>query len=229
MRPVYGLGIFIPAAVGSRAGPRLPHADLRGRGARRDPHGSADGRVHRAPCGQDRARPRRAAERDVRQRAGADHRLLRPERRAPGGRQGLDRRLDHRQHPAGARCGDAGRRAQARQADLQPHGRHRPGGHAAAGADRADPARRVPARARRRPARRQRGAGGLRLRPRAPLVRRRDHPDGQLRGRPDLLPAHPPGRVQPLRRAGRGGRARRGVVDEALADLAGAWQPCWSA
>ncbi len=64
---------------------------------------------------------RRPAQRHLRQRAGADHRPVRPQRGAAGGGQGLDRRLDHRQHPAGARRLDADRRAQAPAPDASTH------------------------------------------------------------------------------------------------------------
>ena len=52
------------------------------------------------------------AQRDVRQRARADHRVLRAARRTPGGRQGVARRLGDRQLAARARRGDGDRRAQ---------------------------------------------------------------------------------------------------------------------
>ena len=61
---------------------------------------------------------RRPAQRHLRQRAGADHRPVRAQRGPAGGRQGLDRRLDHRQRPARPRRLDAGRRP--------AHGRSRP-------------------------------------------------------------------------------------------------------
>ena len=73
------------------------------------------------------ARDRRPAQRHLRQRAGADHRPVRAQRGPAGGRQGLDRRLDHRQRPARARRLDAGRRHQARAPDVQPAGGQHPG------------------------------------------------------------------------------------------------------
>ncbi len=155
---------------GARA--REPSARVQRSRAGGDSVRRRDGRGHGGDRRQERARDRRPPERDVRQRAGADHRLLRAARGPPGGREGLDRRLDHRQRAAGD-----GRRVgrgwlDARQADLQPDRSQRPVGDADARAGRADLPRALPADPRRQPSRRGRRARGLRLGPREALARR---------------------------------------------------------
>ena len=122
----YLLAPLIPIAVVARPRGRPGDGRLRRLGAGDHPHGGADGAGDRGAGGALGPGHRRPAQRHLRQRAGADHRPLRPRPGAAGGGQGLDRRLDHRQHPAGPRRGDAGRRDRPRQTVLQPHQRQHP-------------------------------------------------------------------------------------------------------
>ena len=80
-----------------------------------------------------RARPRRAAQRDVRQRRRADHRLHGAARGRDRDRQGLAHRIDPRQPAHGARAGDARRRLAAQGADVQPPRRRERRQHDGAG------------------------------------------------------------------------------------------------
>ena len=116
-----------PAGDRPRARPRRPGADLLRRRGRDRADGGADGPGDRGAGGQVGSRRRRPAQRHLRQRPGADHRPDRAQRGPSGGGQGLDRRLDHRQHPARARRLDAGRRDQARPPDVQRPGGQHPG------------------------------------------------------------------------------------------------------
>ena len=116
---------LIPAGGGAGSGPRLGRARLRHLGARDHPDGGADGPRHRGAGGALGPGHRWPAQRHLRQRAGADHRPLRPRPGPARGGQGLDRRLDHRQHPARARRRDAGRRDRPGEADLQQDRRQR--------------------------------------------------------------------------------------------------------
>ena len=130
------------------ADPRKRRCDLHHGGPRRGAAGGPDGQGHRGARGPLRSRDRWTAERDVRKLPGADHRLLRASGGSAGGRQGDHHRLDHRQHPAGARSGDAGRRLEPQGADVQHQGGRSPVGHALARDDGARDAGRLPARRR---------------------------------------------------------------------------------
>ena len=134
VRPVHYLGIFIPIAVGLELAHASPVLIFGAAALGVIPTAAVMGEATEHLAAQTGPGHRRLPQRDLRQRAGADHRLLRAQGGAPGGRQGLDRRLDHRQHPARAGRGDARRRPQARQAGVQPDGRPRAVGDAAAGA-----------------------------------------------------------------------------------------------
>ena len=79
----------------------------------------------------------------------ADHRARRPARRPPRRGEGLDRRIDCRQHPAGARRRHAGGRAAAPGTAIQRSGGELAGDDADAGRDRAGPPRRLSQPARR--------------------------------------------------------------------------------
>ncbi len=132
--------------------------------------------------------------------------LIRSQRRPAGGREGLDRRLDHRQHPARARRIDARRRAQARSPNLQQPGSKHPGDDALPRGWRVDHAGDL--RARRGPgsAEPNRRARQLRLDGGEALAGDGDRPHRHLRRRPVLLAAHSQGPVQPSVRGGaRGG------------------------
>ncbi len=228
--PLHAPRLAVPAGAADpdrrRAGadPRRGDGRLRRLGAGDHPHRGADGAGDRGAGGPLRARHRRPAQRHLRQRAGADHRPLRPQPGAAGGGQGLDRRLDPRQHPAGPRRGDAGRRPRPRQADLQPHRRQRPEHDADArrrgAADAGD------LRAGRGPgaAGAGRRVGQLRLDGRAPLAGGRDRPHRHLRDRSLLLAEDPPGDLQPRVRGG----GHLGLVDPDLGDRAGDRRACWS-
>ena len=137
MRPVYFLGVFIPVAIALELAHAGPVVVFGAAALGVIPCAAVMGEATEAIAARTGPGHRRPAERDVRQRAGADHRLLRADRGPPGGREGVDRRLDHRQHPARDGRGDAGRRAAARQADVQPHRGQRPVRDADAGAGRA--------------------------------------------------------------------------------------------
>ena len=175
-------GLALPADAAdpdrgrARAGRRAGDGRLRRLGAGDHPDGGADGARHRGAGGALGAGDRRPPQRHLRQRAGADHRPLRPRPGAAGGGQGLDRRLDHRQHAARPRGGDAGRRDRPRQTDLQPHQRQHPDDDADARRRGADHAGDLRAGRGQGPA----GAGGgvdqLRRHRRAPLAGGRDRP-----------------------------------------------------
>ena len=112
--------VFVPVSLLPRAHPRLPHRGLRrllpGHPAPGRPHG----RSHRAPHPPRGPGHRRAAERVLRQRGRADHRLHGPARRRHRDRQGLAHRLHHRQHAHGPRARHAPRGLEAQGAHLQP-------------------------------------------------------------------------------------------------------------
>ena len=107
---------FIPLAIALEIAHATPALDLRHRRARDRPDRRAHGAATEELAAQVGPRDRRPAQRHLRQRAGADHRAVRAQRGPPRGGQGLDHRLDHRQHPAGARRGDARRRPRPRAA-----------------------------------------------------------------------------------------------------------------
>ena len=198
----YLLTPFIPIAVAPRDRGGRGRARVRRGGARDHPHGGADGARHRGARRPLGARDRRPAERHLRQRAGADHRPVRARRGPARGGQGLDRRLDHRQRPAGARRLDVRRRPRSGEAGVPRAGGDRAGvdalprrrGAGDAGDLRAGRGA-GPAVARRRDRR-------LRRDGRAPLGRRRRGPDRHLLRGVDLLAAHPPRHVQPAVRGG---------------------------
>ena len=129
----YLLVPFIPIAVALELGARRGDADLRRRRARRDPHRRAHGPLDRGAGDAHGPRHRRLPERHVRQLPRAGDRVLRAERRPAGGRQGVDHRLDPREHPARHGRRDVHRRPQARAPVLRPHRRERAGADAAAG------------------------------------------------------------------------------------------------
>ncbi len=202
----YLLTPFIPAAVALE----LAHADavivFFVAAARDRPDGGTDGARHGGAGGQVRSGHRRAAQRHLRQRTGADHRPDRPERGTPGGGQGLDRRLDHRQHPARARRLDAGRGPQAPAAALQRAGGQHPGDDAVPGRRCAGDAGDLRAGRGPGPPEPDRRGDRLRLDGREPLAGGRDRPHRHLRRRPLVLAADPQGPLQPaLRRGARGG------------------------
>ena len=207
----YLLVPFIPIAIALELAHASAAVDLRRLRARRDPDRRADGPGDRGARGALRPGHRRLPQRHLRQRARADHRLLRAARGPAGGRQGLAGRLDPRQHPARDGRRDARRRPQARAPDVRPHRRQRAVADAAAGRRRADHAGDLPARGRRRPAEPDRPRpSSFPARPRADVGRRRRRAARHLRRRPDLLAADPQGPLQP--RARRGGPRRRAVV-----------------
>src|SRR3954454_25305 len=197
-----------PARRRARRRRRRRHRDLLDQRAGGHPDGRADGP---RDGGAGRALGpghRRAAQRDVRQRARADHRAVRAARGAPGGRQGLARRLDPRQHPARAGGVDARRRTAPSAPGLRPHRGRGAGADAAPGGGRACDAGDLPARSGPRPARSDGQGGALQRRHRAPVRCGRDRPAPHLRRGAVLLAQDPPRALQPgaLRRGG-GGRA----------------------
>ena len=202
----YLLVPFIPLAIALELAHASATRDLLHRGARDHPHGGADGPGDRGAGGAFRPGHRRAAQRHLRQRAGADHRAVRARRGPAGGGQGLDRRLDHRQRAARARRLDAGRGHRPREPDVQRHRRQRAVVDAAARRRGADDAGDLRARRGQGLAEPDRRAGRLRLHGREPLARGGDRPHRHLRRRSLLLAAHPPRPLQPaIRRAGGGG------------------------
>ena len=113
VRPVYALGVFIPLAVVLELAHASPVLVFLAAALGRDPDRRGDGRGHRAPRRPDRPGIGGFLNVTFGNAPGADHRLLRAQGGPAGGREGLDRRLDHRQRAARARRGDAGRRPQA--------------------------------------------------------------------------------------------------------------------
>ena len=209
---------FIPSAVALE----LTHASaglIFGAAALgRDPDGRADGPGDRGGRRQVGARHRRAAQRHLRQRARADHRPLRAQRRPARGRQGVDHRLDPRQHPAGHGRRDArGRpRRRPRGPELRPHCGERPVADAVARGRRPGDACRLRAGRGPGPPGDRPGAGRLRLHGRAPVAGGGDRADRDLRGRAAVQPAHPPQALQPAQRGRRGARRHLGLVDPRL-------------
>ena len=227
--PPHSIWLALPADAadsaggGAGLGRRGRRHRLRHLGARHHSHGGADGPRHRGAGGALGARHRRPAQRHLRQRAGADHRPLRPQSGAARGGQGLDHRLDHRQHPARARRGDAGRRDRPREADLQPHERQRPDLDAAACRRRPDHAGDLRAGRGQGPASARRGAGPLRLEGRAPLAGGGRGPDPHLRRRALLLAQDPPRHLQPRVRRRRRREAGRPASRFWLSPSPGSW------
>ena len=181
----------------ARGGARGRGGDVLRLGARRHPDRRADGPRHRGARRALRARDRRPAQRHLRQRARADHRPLRARRRAARGGQGLDRRLDHGQHPARARGRDVLRRPQARPPALQPHGRLGAVLDAAAGRRRAGHAGHLRAGRRARAAAAGRRARALRHHRPGALGRGGVRADPLLRGRAVVLAEDPSRPLQP--------------------------------
>ena len=128
MRPIHYLGVFIPVAIAlelAHAGPVLIFSAA---ALGVIPCAARDGRGHRGDRRSDRPGHRRPPERDVRQRAGADHRLLRAGRGAAGGREGVARRARSSATACSCwarRCSWAGWRRE--KQDVQPHRGERPG------------------------------------------------------------------------------------------------------
>ncbi len=201
--PLHGCGLALPARPvhpdrgRPRSQPRVSDDHLhRGRARRRSDRG-ADGQSDRGARGPLRPRHRRPAERDVRQCARADHRALRAERRAAGGREGLAHRLGAGQRAARARRRHGVRRHRPSEAGVPPHCRHGADDDAAARRRRAPHADGVRTRAGDGPP-----AGGAGDREGARGCQddvgcRRDHPPALVRRRAHLLAAHPQGPVQP--------------------------------
>ena len=217
--PAQPVGLALPADAadpgrggarhrGRRRRPRLRHI-----GARDHSHGGADGPRDRGARRPLRAGRRRPAQRHIRQRARADHRPLRPRQGPARGGEGLDRRLDHRQHPARARRRDVLRRPRPRAAEIQPDRRQLADDDAAARRRGAADAGDLRAGRGQGPAPAGRPGGRLRLDRRAPLAGCRDRPDRHLRRRPVLLAEDPSrplqSRVRATRTAGAGRRAPR--------------------
>ena len=186
-----------------RVRPRRRRPDVLHLHARRDPDGGADGqgdRGARRPGGPGHRRP---AERDVRQRARADHRPVRARRRPARGRQGVTARLDPRQLAARSRRRRVRRRPRPRPPALRPLGRLDADDDADARGRRARDAGHLRARRGLGPAEPGRRDRRLRLDGRVPVARGRRgaHPD--LRRGPVVLAQDPPRPLQPARRGPR--------------------------
>ena len=189
--------VFVPVAIGLDlfgGGPGDLDLPRRLRGG--DPAGRLARQGDRAPGRAHHRGDRRPAQRHLRQRGRADHRPARPARGADRRGQGLDHRLDHRQHPAGHGGGVLRRRRQVRAPEVQRRRRPGPGDHADPGRGRADHAGALP----------PPGAPGGPFRADA-VARDLGGADRHLRRHAAVLAPHPPPALH--RHGGRGGRRRR--------------------
>ena len=205
-------GAADPGRGGAGAGTRRADVGVPGVGTGGDADRGVDGAGDRGARRPLRARNRRVPERDVRQRPGADHRVVRTGGRAARGGQGVDRRIDPGQHPARARSVDARRRSAPGSAELRAPGGVGAGAAAVARDGGAGHAGDLRAGARTRPAEPARRSRRLPRRCAGAVGRRGDRAAAVLRGRAGVLAQDPRAPVQPRARRG---RPRRGAVDGA--------------